>query len=310
MFCPEPASPRKPASPRSSHPFKVKCASYQAVVGNMVYTFSVTHNASGAEWETKWRFSELLIADSRLRHSIPTLPKFPAKGPPGMKLMMGPQRAQRRAAALQSYLTTAMDREEVANHPGFLAILGMRPPDSVTHVRILRWLPLGECLPGTASVELEVVPPVPSKMFGPADEIRTEISALKGTAIPPSNTALGESIRIEGLPCGERLSLEVRAANSAGASEAVSVRLAVPGKRTRIIGPGVRVRAMWAGDGDTYDATVKKVMEDGSVFVNWLRPAPLSSEDLHCVCDVGGDDTMHRLVSRAMVVPLEVGPEE
>mmetsp|Transcript_46474 Transcript_46474/g.92286 ORF Transcript_46474/g.92286 Transcript_46474/m.92286 type:complete len:224 (+) Transcript_46474:2-673(+) len=223
---------------------------------------------------------------------------------------MGPQRARRRAAALQSYLTTAMDREEVANHPGFLAILGMRPPDSVTHVRILRWLPLGECLPGTASVELEVVPPVPSKMFGPADEIRTEISALKGTAIPPSNTALGESIRIEGLPCGERLSLEVRAANSAGASEAVSVRLAVPGKRTRIIGPGVRVRAMWAGDGDTYDATVKKVMEDGSVFVNWLRPAPLSSEDLHCVCDVGGDDTMHRLVSRAMVVPLEVGPEE
>lgn len=303
MPCPE------PASPHGVPPFTVTCKS-QVVAGKMVYTLSVTHSANGASWETRWSFSELVAADAQLRNSIPKLPPFPFRGLPSFKLLMGPRRAQRSDAALQSYLTTALDIKEIADHPGFQAILGMKQPDSVTRVRILHWLPLSESLPGTATVELEVIPPVADKMFGPAEEIRAEIPVLKGAAFPPSSAALGETVRIEGLPCGEELSLEVCAANSAGASEAVSVRLAVPGKRTRILGPGVRVRAMWAGDGDMYDATIKKVTEDGSVFVNWLRPAPLSNEDLRCVCDAGGDDTAYRLVSRAMVMPLEVGPEE
>jgi len=100
------------------------------------------------------------------------------------------------------------------------------------------------------------------------------------------------------------VNVEVRARNAVGASEPVVVRLLVPGKRRARIAPGMRVRAVWAGDGRSYDATVHRLNGDGSVVVNWLRPAPLSGEVLVCVCDAGGDDTAHRTLPREHVVAL------
>merc|ERR1712137_38130 len=72
--------------------------------------------------------------------------------------------------------------------------------------------------------------------------------------------------------------------------------------------PGMRVKAVWGGDGMWYDAVVHAASVDGSVYVNWLRPTPLSGEPLKCVCAEGGDDTTHRAVPRNLVSPLNIQP--
>lgn len=59
---------------------------------------------------------------------------------------------------------------------------------------------------------------------------------------------------------------------------------------------GSRVQAKWAGDGEWYDAVIRRFDGDGWATVDWLRPTPLGDETLHCVCECGGDDTMHRRV--------------
>lgn len=64
----------------------------------------------------------------------------------------------------------------------------------------------------------------------------------------------------------------------------------------RDLNAGSRVQAIWAGDGEWYDAVIRRLDGDGCATVDWLRPAPLGVEILHCVCESGGDDTMHRRV--------------
>lgn len=84
----------------------------------------------------------------------------------------------------------------------------------------------------------------------------------------------------------------------------MTIRLRVPGRPQATVAPGMRVRAIWAGNGESYDATVQRTGADGTVIVNWLRPAPLSEEPFTCVCETGGDDTTHRAVPRDNVVML------
>eukprot|EP00927_Polykrikos_kofoidii_P051064 TRINITY_DN44878_c0_g1_i1.p1 TRINITY_DN44878_c0_g1~~TRINITY_DN44878_c0_g1_i1.p1 ORF type:complete len:1030 (+),score=194.91 TRINITY_DN44878_c0_g1_i1:183-3272(+) len=73
---------------------------------------------------------------------------------------------------------------------------------------------------------------------------------------------------------------------------------------------GMRCRARWI-DGKFYDAAVQSVTGDGSVVLNWLRPcadaATRSSigSKLVTVSEVGGDDTLHRIVPREDVRPLQ-----
>eukprot|EP00927_Polykrikos_kofoidii_P085723 TRINITY_DN9398_c0_g1_i4.p1 TRINITY_DN9398_c0_g1~~TRINITY_DN9398_c0_g1_i4.p1 ORF type:complete len:186 (+),score=16.38 TRINITY_DN9398_c0_g1_i4:181-738(+) len=87
---------------------------------------------------------------------------------------------------------------------------------------------------------------------------------------------------------------------AAGASlSGISKMSSRPSGRSREA-PGARVRAIWAGDGRRYDAIVAEI-KNGLVEVNWLRPAPLSGEELVCVCEAGGDDTSHRQVQHQHV---------
>eukprot|EP00927_Polykrikos_kofoidii_P055870 TRINITY_DN50058_c0_g1_i1.p1 TRINITY_DN50058_c0_g1~~TRINITY_DN50058_c0_g1_i1.p1 ORF type:complete len:263 (-),score=25.81 TRINITY_DN50058_c0_g1_i1:48-836(-) len=76
---------------------------------------------------------------------------------------------------------------------------------------------------------------------------------------------------------------------------------------------GSRVLAVWKGNGHFYHAIVRCVKErEGIVIVDWLRPAPLSNEVLRCVCDAGGDDTLHRHVAirNVKLSPLCMTDEE
>lgn len=216
--------------------------------------------------------------------------------------------AQRRAVALQRYFQGAVARPEVGSARGFVDLLGLRPPNAVSRVEVSRWLPACDCVPGTASVELQVALGAPARS-GPVEEVQASVWLLVGASPALSRGAPGQALRVEGLPCGEMVAVEVYAANCAGTSPAAVLQLDVPGKRTRPVLPGSRVRAVWAGDGACYDAVVKSLTSDGSVVLNWLRPIPLSEEVLRCVCEAGGDDTSHRVVPRALVMPLGVEPE-
>jgi len=281
----------------------VQCRGYEDVEGHVEYLFDVIH-ASGATWGVRWRFSELFAADAKLRRSLRGLPPFPPRGPPGLSLLLGVDTlAQRRAAALQLYFEGALACPEVWSAKAFCGLLGMRPPDTVAEVQVLRWLPAGECPSGTAAVELRVSVGVAAE-GGPAEELRASFGPLTRAMAASSQGPPGQPLCVRDLPCGETVCLEVRAANRVGTSRALAVELAVPGERKRPVVPGARVRAVWAGDGARYDAVVKSLAGDGCVLLNWLRPAPLSGEVLKCVCETGGDDTAHRVVPRALVLPL------
>lgn len=90
--------------------------------------------------------------------------------------------------------------------------------------------------------------------------------------------------------------------------ERVHVALEGPGGRNAGLtefSAGARCRARWV-DGTFYDATIHSVQNDGTVVVNWLRPRPSTTDDgneppQRTVSEHGGDDTLHRLVSKADV---------
>mmetsp|Transcript_11420 Transcript_11420/g.40555 ORF Transcript_11420/g.40555 Transcript_11420/m.40555 type:complete len:830 (+) Transcript_11420:91-2580(+) len=63
---------------------------------------------------------------------------------------------------------------------------------------------------------------------------------------------------------------------------------------------GQRCRAKWM-DGSFYDAIVHRVLPDGFVIVNWLRPCPGHDPPLVTVCALGGDDSLHRIVPQTDV---------
>lgn len=71
------------------------------------------------------------------------------------------------------------------------------------------------------------------------------------------------------------------------------------------LSPGQRCRAKWM-DGSYYDAAVHRLMPEGYVIVNWLRPIPSEScresgEALRTVSEHGGDDSLHRIVPQSDV---------
>lgn len=72
---------------------------------------------------------------------------------------------------------------------------------------------------------------------------------------------------------------------------------------------GARCRARWL-DGKPYDAEVQRIMDDGTILLNWLRPQPTKeglNKPLVTVSERGGDDTLHRLVSPEHIQILRSG---
>lgn len=286
--------------------FIVLCTGHAEVGDHVEYIFHVSHMPTGGEWNVQWRFSDLFDAHNRLAESLDSLPSFPPKGLPGLGLFSGQEFIIQRARALQHYFEAALAREAVAGSPGFQLLLGMRPPEAARAVRVRRWR---RSSAHAASVELDVEA-ICRDRRRPVEELLATASLASGLPAPLA-AATGRSLpdrplQLDGLPCGEEVTLRVRAQNGVGASEALAVRLRVPGRRRAPVLPGMRVRALWAGDGRVYDALAQHVGSDGTVVVNWLRPAPLSDEQLACVCEAGGDDTQHRYVDRADVVPVGV----
>lgn len=276
--------------------FVVQC-SHEDVDGH-AYTLNVTH-PSGQAWTLSRRFSELLAAHRALKTSLKDLPPFPTYGV-GLGLLFGQEFDDDRVAALQQYFDTALACEDVACAPHFQSFLGTQRPEEVTSVRVRRWFPHSAEL-GLSSVELEVATREQSSN-GPAEEVVVAAHVF-GTPLVTSCSPVEKPVRVYGLPCGEEVLFEVRARNGVGSSDAVEVCVQVPGPRRSLV-PGTRVRAVWAGDGLCYDAIVKRI-RDGKVLVSWLRPNPLGTEKLVCVCESGGDDTAHCVVRRWEVVPVE-----
>lgn len=298
--------------------FVVLCVDYCDAGDHVDYVLHVTH-ACGHSWKTHRRYSALLSVHEKLCAAFRGVPTFPPKGIPGLGLVLGTELVISRINSLQTWLNGVTSRDDIARSSDFQCMLDVQMPERVSSVRVGRWLPASEAATGTATVELTVDLQEQSARPRPVDALKTSVKdtrkSLGGvggcTPCPLSSPALASvPVRMSDLPCGDEVTIEVRAANGAGTSDATTLRLRVPGRRAVPFFHGMRVRAVWAGDGRCYDAIVHRA-DPGDAFavVTWLRPAPLSSEVHVCVCDSGGDDTAHRTVLKALVTPVD-GPLE
>ena len=148
-----------------------------------------------------------------------------------------------RINALQRYLERAAASDRVAGSPGFQALLGVVTPEPVTAVRV-RWLP-ADVASHSAAVELQVTLGGGSEEK-PVEELVVSAKVPYGAKVRKSAGPPGAPLRLQGLPCGECVELEVRARNGVGESSAMRERLRVPGRRLVPLVSGARVTAVWA----------------------------------------------------------------
>lgn len=283
----------------TANSFVVVLIDHTEVNGHTEYIFHVGH-ANGSSWRVQRRFSDLLAAHRKLAKKLVWMPQFPAKSLPGLGVILGQDLLRERKAALQKYFQDVLASEVVQSADFQRLMLGVQRPEAIVALRPQHWLP------GTqAQVTATVVLHVAAADAGQGGQRLVEqfvacvLPRTRGAA--GGRAPLGEPLLVRGLPCGEEVAIEVRAQNGVGFSQPVMIRLLAPGRRWAPLAPGMHVRAIWAGDGNSYDATVQRVLSDGTVVVNWLRPSPLSEEPLTCVIESGGDDTTHRYVSRDRV---------
>mmetsp|Transcript_104539 Transcript_104539/g.181544 ORF Transcript_104539/g.181544 Transcript_104539/m.181544 type:complete len:362 (+) Transcript_104539:126-1211(+) len=242
--------------------------------------------------------------------------------------------ATKRIVELQRYLQVLVTRRETAAFPLVQKMLGVEIPEAPSGARVASWEHIpgisdfadvelevraaaqvdGSCCPVEVhQVEVNVLP----RLSG----LTTCEAKVDGKTFSAS---IGAPVRVTGLPCGTEVEFALCSRNAVGKSGTISIRCAVPEQNKgtglqqldtvstegsidgfspgRPLSPllpinvtaGSRVLAVWAGDGHWYDAVVRRVHADNMLTVDWLRPAPLSSEELCCVCEAGGDDTSHR----------------
>lgn len=303
-----------------------------AVGGHYEYTFLVSHRG-GCSWKVQRRYRDLLALHDRLfEHGIPSLPEFPPKHSIEQRLLSSERDvATKRIVELQRYLQLLATCRDTAPLPLVQKILGVELPEAPSGARVARW---GH-IPGNsafAEVELEIrsAEQVDGKR-SPVEVHQVEVHVMpRLSGLPFCEVdgktfiaSVGSSVRVTGLPCGTEVEFAICSRNAVGKSGTISIRCAVPGGTVPLqlatpstegsidglpsdgppsplppscVTAGGRVLAVWSGDGQWYDAVVRRVHADSSVTVDWLRPAPLSSEELRCVCDAGGDDTSHRRV--------------
>lgn len=300
--------------------FQVLCIGYDDGGDHVEYEFLVTH-VSGRARKVRKRFSELLAAHEELTNKFTALPDFPPKGLPGLLLVMGSDFINRRVIGLQRWFEGLCVRRDVVSAVEFQRLLGVHAPVAISSIRGHKWLtPHAVDREGlrcvTATLELEVAI---EELEGGGDvDILTATVQILVAGCNPGRPASkcahgtaqswtsrpGSQLVVSSLPCGEEVVIEVRARNALGAGSPSFLQLMVPGRRAIRLSQGMRVRAVWAGDGNWYDGILKTLCPNDFVVVTWLRPAPLSGEVLVCVCDTGGDDTMHRSVPRGLVSPV------
>lgn len=283
----------------ASSTFSAFCTGFQDNGSHVEYIFHIVHLQSGCAWKVRRRYSEILLVHEFLSGYADKLPAFPPKAFQSWSLLFGESLPVQRVSAFQEYFRQLLSRQDVVAKP-----------------RLQQWI-VETSLHSTVDLELDIS----ADTFSPPDEGSSPYESTSTSCAPtesilvqwkgasPEHDPLAsgkpnEPICVRGLPCGEEAVLEVMALNGVGKSEPFELQLIAPGERQAVLEPGMRVRAVWAGDGTTYDAVVHSYQRDsGYVLVDWLRPAPLSGKKLKCVCEVG-DDTDHRLVARSCVHPL------
>eukprot|EP00439_Symbiodinium_sp_Y106_P028784 s1143_g3.t1 len=259
--------------------FSVFCTGYDETEGHVRYAFQVVHVPSGCSWKVHRRYREILAFHEQLAAGTRgSLPEFPPKALNGLSWMWGEDVPVKRVAAFQTYFSSLVARDDLTGNATLQALLGVEPPDPVGSVDVARWR-LEEPGPGTVDVELAVScdafsPREPGSSpfsgtienFKPVEEFVVLMQGAS-TSEPLAFAQPGEPLWVNGLPSGEELNLEVRARNGMGISEPVALNLSSPGERALRLLPGMRVRAVWAGDGATYDAVVKSIPRNSPDFV-------------------------------------------
>lgn len=219
----------------------------ELVDGHWEYSFQVAH-PGGCSWRVQRRFSEFRTAFDALGTSTPGLPELPDAE--GIFPVVTKARALRRVTELQRYLDGVLAHSctKVACAESVQKVLGVRRPETPTSVQPSRWFLSeagattphefsagGAATSSTAGVELVVA--LAQQILGsdrPVDRLLATVTAgglvvetarLAGTA---TGRGLALRLRLEGLPCGEEASIEVRAANAVGESNAAVVWLRVP----------------------------------------------------------------------------------
>mmetsp|Transcript_48109 Transcript_48109/g.97974 ORF Transcript_48109/g.97974 Transcript_48109/m.97974 type:complete len:324 (-) Transcript_48109:32-1003(-) len=299
----------------ASSTFSAFCTGFQDNGSHVEYIFHIVHLQSGCAWKVRRRYSEILLVHEFLSGYADKLPAFPPKAFQSWSLLFGESLPVQRVSAFQEYFRQLLSRQDVVAKPRLQQLLGVERPPPVT-ASVRRWI-VETSVHSTVDLELDIS----ADTFSPPDEGSSPYESTSTSCAPtesilvqwkgasPEHDPLAsgkpnEPICVRGLPCGEEAVLEVMALNGVGKSEPFELQLIAPGERQAVLEPGMRVRAVWAGDGTTYDAVVHSYQRDsGYVLVDWLRPAPLSGKKLKCVCEVG-DDTDHRLVARSCVHPL------
>lgn len=312
----------------------VLCTGLDNVQGFYEYVFLVSHPC-GCSWKVKRRYSDLLKLHEQLSAMVETLPAFPPKWNSfGQHLTSSSQDvATQRVVALQRYLRLLARDRATARLPAVLATLGVEAPETVRSVRVLCWNHEDDETSVEMDVQPSSQGENSSR---PVESYEVDARNPFGDELRKTVANIDQPVCVSGLIAGEEVEISVRARNAVGTSPPIAIRLMVPAplaispadsmpsssdnhhaQPSRCLPPGEpppgencdlgflelsqvqvgsRVLAVWAGDRTWYDAVVRHVHREGWVTVDWLRPAPLSCEDLRCVCDAGGDDTAHRRV--------------
>eukprot|EP00929_Paragymnodinium_shiwhaense_P007544 TRINITY_DN111465_c0_g1_i1.p1 TRINITY_DN111465_c0_g1~~TRINITY_DN111465_c0_g1_i1.p1 ORF type:complete len:526 (-),score=85.56 TRINITY_DN111465_c0_g1_i1:45-1391(-) len=261
----------------------------------------------GCSWKIRRRFSEMATAHRGWQERYAGLPEFPDAGLPGLRFILGQELAVRRSLSLQEYFHAVCGKEKLVRSKEFQRFLGAARPAPVLAVQPLACSSESGRPGKTLQLEAQL-PEQGEGIWTPIDVL--VVTATAGGALVEGKFPAGEQIRLDGLPPGEDAVLEVWAANGIDESDALVVCCRVEGKRVGALAPGIRIRAVWAGDGKWYDGVVSSLPDSESIVVDWLRPAPLSGEKLACVSETGGDDTAHRQVPRSMVSLVQEDDEE
>lgn len=315
----------------------------ELVDGHYEYVFQISH-PWGCSWRVQHRFRHLLSLHGELVTQLTSVPSFPPKHSVSQRLFTSEKDiATKRIVELQRYLQLMVANTETGQNAAVQKALGATQPQAPGIVRVTNWE--HNRASSCASMELEfdldedaVQAPscsAPIESVEVQVHVMPKLGPLGGGSEASEKThirSFREPVRIADLPIGREIEFKVRLCNIVGGSPPLAMRIMVPGPDdapdspimtisslrpdtgpapplpSEQIGEGCRVSALWAGNGYYYDAIVRRGPSNGKVTVDWLRPAPMSGEELHCVLDDGGDDTAHRHVPVHQLRPRQAGP--
>mmetsp|Transcript_60937 Transcript_60937/g.170439 ORF Transcript_60937/g.170439 Transcript_60937/m.170439 type:complete len:579 (-) Transcript_60937:137-1873(-) len=230
----------------------VLCTGHSSTKGFVEYIFRVRHEG-GCEWNASVRYTDLLDLHERLCAVFGSacIAAFPPR-PSVVSSLLGPRKEllQERVAAFQQYFDQLCGRADVVRTACFQATLGIVPPEPVRHLRVRRWHP-SEFEQDRATALLEISPDAQEaevsaivEAYHVVAKLPPTIDADTGTSSRPlqsprriaefevsARVAELKGARIEDLPLGAQVELEVSAMNARGRSLPVAIRVLVPQER-------------------------------------------------------------------------------